>query len=135
MDNFYIIEEITKTIIKDLSKKKYILFPGIANGQENGFARVYVLATEIVAYSDNKITHENLEKYIKAYQRKKNLNMEEIWNISTFIQIALIQNISDICEKIYYSQMQKYRVENILERLVENKEELKYKNLGEYKKK
>ena len=133
LDNFYIIEEITKTIIKDLSKKKYISFPGIANGQENGFARIYVLATEIVAYSDNKITHENLEKYIKAYQRKKNLNMEEIWNISTFIQIALIQNISDICEKIYYSQMQKYRVENILERLVENKEELKYKNLGEYK--
>ncbi len=133
LDNFYIIEEVYKTTMKELNKKKYESFPGIANGQEDGFARIYVLATEIVSYSDNKIDSENLEAAIQAYQRKKNLTMEEIWNISTFIQIALIQNISEICEKIYYSQMQKYRVENILERLVENKENLKYKNIGEYK--
>ena len=59
--------------------------------------------------------------------------MDEIWNIGIFIQIALIESIKDICEKIYFSQMQKYRVENILERLIENKEELRFKNLGEYK--
>ena len=133
LDNFYIIEEVYKTSLKELTKKKYTSFPGIANGQEQGFARIYVLATEIVSYSDNKIDSENLEAAIQAYQRKKNLTMEEIWNISTFIQIALIQNIAEICQKIYYSQMQKYRVENILERLVENKENVKYKNIGEYK--
>ena len=41
--------------------------------------------------------------------------MEEIWNIGIFMQIALIQNIRDICEKIYYVQIQKYKVENIFE--------------------
>ena len=61
--------------------------------------------------------------------------MEEIWNISLFMQIALIENIRQICEKIYSSQMQKYRVENIIERLIENKQkdELQFKQLGEYK--
>ena len=34
---------------------------------------------------------------------------------------AIIENIKDICEKIYASQMQKYRAENIIERLVELK--------------
>lgn len=47
--------------------------------------------------------------------------MEEIWNIGLFLQIALIENIREISEKIYSSQMQKYRAENIVERLVENK--------------
>ena len=51
------------------------------------------------------------------------------------MQIALIENIRQICEKIYSSQMQKYRVENIIERLIENKQkdELQFKQLGEYK--
>lgn len=72
---------------------------------------------------------------MQAYQRKKSLNMEEIWSIPIFIKIAIIENIREICEKIYSSQMQKYRVENIIERLVENKnkEELQFTHLGEYK--
>ena len=133
LDNFYIIEETVKSIDKDLDLKKYKRFPGIHSGSYQGFARIYVLAAQMVAYTDNKIEAQNLIEYLRAYQRKKTLSMEEIWNIGTFIQIAILQNIREICEKIYFSQMQKYRVENIIERLVENKEELKYKNLTEYK--
>ena len=45
-----------------------------------------------------------------------------------FLQIAIIENIRGICEKIYSAQVQKYKVENIIERLVENKakSELKF---------
>lgn len=89
-----------------------------------------MLASEIVAYTDNKIERKDLEDYLASYQTKKNLSMEEIWNIGTFLQIAIIENIREICEKIYTSQMQKYRAENIVERLVENKPkaELTFKN-------
>ena len=98
-----------------------------------GFARIYVLAFEIVAYSDYKVDGKLIRELICAYQKKKTLSMEEIWNINIFMQIALVQNIKDICEKIYFSQMQKYKVENMIERLVENKSEIKFKNLSEYK--
>lgn len=40
--------------------------------------------------------------------------MNEIWNIGLFIQISLIENIREICETIYMSQMQKSRVEEII---------------------
>ena len=133
LDNFYMIEETTQMVEKQLSLKKYTNFLGISNGLYKGFARIYVLASEIVAYTDSRIDNKILSELLNAYQKKKTLNMDEIWNIGIFIQIALIQKIKDICEKIYFSQMQKYRVENILERLVENKENLKYKNLGDYK--
>lgn len=121
LDNLYIIEETVKQIQKELTLKKYTNFLGIANGPYKGFARIYVLASEIVAYTDNKIERKDLEDYLASYQTKKNLSMEEIWNIGLFLQIAIIENIREICEKIYVSQMQKYKAENIVERLVESK--------------
>ena len=48
--------------------------------------------------------------------------MEEIWNLWIFLEIAIIENIRNICERIYASQLQKYKVENIIERLVERKD-------------
>src|SRR5699024_1899269 len=52
-------------------------------------------------------------------------------------KIALIENIREVCEKIYSSQIQKYKAENIIERLVENKnkEELQFNHLNNYKEK
>ncbi len=121
LDNLYVIEECVKQIEKELSLKKYTSFLGIANGTYKGFARIYVLASEIVAYTDNRIERKDLESYLASYQTKKTLSMEEIWNIGIFLEIAIIENIREVCEKIYISQIEKYKAENIVERLVENK--------------
>ncbi len=135
LDNYYVIEEVVQAIQKELSLKKYTNFLGVANGPYKGFARIYTLASEIIAYTDAKISVVELKDYLRAYQQKKTLSMDEIWNIGTFLQIAMIENIRGICEKIYSVQLQKYRVENILERLVEEKtkEDLKFRNLNTYK--
>ena len=135
LDNYYVIEETVKGIEKELTLKKYRNFLGIANENNYGFARIYVLASEIVSYTDAKIDAKLLTDLLKAYQEKKKLNMEEIWNIGIFLQIAIIENIRNICERIYSAGLQKYRVENIIERLVENKskDELRFNKLGEYK--
>ena len=121
LDNLYIIEECVKQIEKELTIKKYQSFVGIANGPYEGFARIYVLASEIVAYTDNKIDKRDLEDYLLSYQTKKTLSMEEIWNIGLFLEIAIIENIREVCERIYIAQIEKYKAENIVERLVENK--------------
>ena len=128
LDNYYIIEKTVKTIIKDMTLKKYQNFVGIDNGNYKGFARIYVLANEIVSYTDANIDRDNLSNLLQAYQSKKSLSMDEIWNIGIFLHISLIENIREICEKIYSSQMQKYKVENIIERLVEEKNNNKFKN-------
>jgi len=130
LDNYYIIEEAVREIKGELTVKKYNNFLGIANGPYKGYARIYVLAGEIVSYTDGKIEGKNIGNLLKAYQNKKTLNMEEIWSFNLFLKIVLIENIRSICEKIYSSQMQKYKVENIIERIIENKDksELKYSN-------
>ncbi len=123
LDNYYIIEETYKTIKKELSLKKYTSFVGIQDGEYEGFARIYVLAAEIVGYTDGKIDSDKLKSLLKAYQNKKTLGMEEIWNISVFLNISLIEKIRNVCDKVCFVQIQKYKVESIIERLVENKQD------------
>ena len=52
LDNFYIIEETVKVIQKELPLKKYKNMIGLSNDRYFGFARSYILAEEIVAFSD-----------------------------------------------------------------------------------
>ena len=121
LDNYYTIEETVKSVIKDLSLKKYINFVGISNGEYRGYARIYCLASEIVLYTDGKIELESVKEYLKSYQNKKTLNMEEIWDINLFFKIALIEKIRRICESIYSAQIQKLKVESLVERFLEKK--------------
>ena len=123
LDNYYVIEETYKTIKKELSLKKYVNFVGIQNGEYEGFARIYVLAAEIVGYTDGRLDSDKLKSFLNAYQNKKTLGMEEIWNISAFLNISLIEKIRNVCDKVYFVQIQKYKVESIIERLVENKQD------------
>jgi len=124
LDNFYIIEQSVKQIKRDLSLKKYRNFVGLKGGKHEGFARIYVLASEIVAYTDNKIKREDLEDFLRSYQTKKYLNMEEIWNIGMFMQIAIIENIRGICEGIYRAQSQKQRAKQIVAKFFEKEQEV-----------
>ena len=119
LDNFYIIEEAVHTIIKEMTPKKYRNFTGIS---PDGFSRIYALATDIVSHTDGRINEDVLELAILSYQRRKALSMEEIWNFWMFLNIAIIENIRNICEKICSAQVQKYKVESILERLIEGKD-------------
>ena len=121
LDNYYIIEETVKGIVKELPLKKYRNFVGIANGEYKGYARIYCLAAEIILYTDGKLEIENIKELLKSYQTKKNLNMEEIWDINLFFKIVLIEKIRRICESIYSSQLQKLKVESLVERFLEKK--------------
>ncbi len=122
LDNFYIVEEIVKTIRKELSLKKYSKMIGIASGKYEGFARSYVLASEIVSYTDCRIDSETVYSCLEAYQKNKMLSIEEIANIGVFLKIAIINHIREICERIFSSQIQRFKVEEIIERLVEQKD-------------
>lgn len=122
LDNFYIIEEMVKSIKKELTLKKYSKMIGIASGKYEGFARSYVLAEEIVSFTDCKIDSDIIYSCLEAYQNNKMLNIEEIANFGVFLKIAIISHIKDVCERIFSSQIQRFKVEEIIERLIEKKD-------------
>ena len=109
LDNYYLIEKSAKTIQKELNIKKYCNLPSI---EETGFARIFVLANEIISNTDGKINQIDLKDYLQAYQTQKDLYMEEIWLLPIFLQISIIEKISNnideqnmITNKIAVSQL------------------------------
>src|SRR5699024_798700 len=125
LDNYYLIESTVRIIQKDLSREKYKKFPRIATGNFAGFARIYVLSNEIVMNTDGRIEEDEIKEYLMAYQTQKNLFMDEIWNLGLFLEISIIEKIRSISEKVFSSQMQKYKVEDMVERIIENKNKKK----------
>ncbi len=130
LDNFYIIEEQYNSILNDLSLKEYVKLPSI-----NGVSRIFILADELVEFTDGNITEEIIENFINAYQSKRALSMEEIWQFPIMLKICLIKHIKKVCEKIITSQLEKFKVESLIERVILNKETSKqkfyeYKNLN-----
>jgi len=117
LDNFYIIEEQYNSIRNDLKLKEYIKLPSV-----EGEARVYLIAKELVKFTDGNITEDIIENFINAYSSKRALTMDEIWKLPLMIRIALIKHIRKVSDKIIKSQLEKFKVESILERLVINKE-------------
>lgn len=60
--------------------------------------------------------------------------MEELWIMPTMLKIAIIEYIYEICEKILDSQLQKFKVESLVERIVKNtsiqdQNFIKYRNI------
>lgn len=129
LDNYYLIEEQYNSIKNEITLEKYKELPAI-----NGTSRMFILAKEIVDYTDANITEENLEIFLKAYQSKKSILIEELWLMPTMLKIVIINYISNICEKILDSQLQKFKVESLVERIVKNKSDkeqnfIKYRNI------
>ena len=67
LDNFYIIEKNAKCIIKNLNVKKYVSLVGLSNEQYRGYARSYIVANEIISYTDGKINGNDLEDILRAF--------------------------------------------------------------------
>ena len=126
LDNFYIVEEAVKFIQKELTIKNYKKLIGIGSGKYQGYPRIYLLAEEIVSCTDSKINEENLEYILKAYSEEMSLSSSEIDYFEVFLKLALISKIKKVCSRIYISEIQKYKVESLLERTIEKKQENEY---------
>jgi cellobiose phosphorylase len=116
LDNFYAIEEQVKSIKRDMSKKSYHRLPVLKSGPFRGYTRIYIIAVELVAQVDGKIDENTLLRYLEAYQTHHVLLEREICIIPIMIQIALIENIRIISEKIKETQSQWSQADEIVEK-------------------
>ena len=122
LDNYYIVNENMQIINDSMSTNNYKRLPGLENGKYQGYARICILAHEIVGHRNNRIEREIISDSLKAYQNKKMLNMEELWELPNFLRLALIKNVSEICNKIYVSQLEKEKVLRIIKTTLDRDE-------------
>lgn len=106
LDNFYIIEEQVKDIKQNLCKKRDIQLPLLKNDGMEKYPMVFYIAVELVAHTDGCIDEKTLLNFIRAYQTRKSLTMNELWSLSSMLRIAIIEKISHICRElaVHYQQ-------------------------------
>jgi len=102
VDNYYIVDEHIRAIRRDLPAKYYKQLPKLANGPLRGYPRVYGIAWNIVAHSDNRFEPETLYRFCRAYQRVQPLTIGELWAIAITLRVVLIDNLSRLAAGIVY---------------------------------
>ena len=94
VDNFHIVEEQLREVRQDLPLKFYRELPKLENGAFENYPRIYHLAYEVVADTDNRLDPIALEAFLDAYQQHKPLTIGEIWAFPISLRLALIENLT-----------------------------------------
>lgn len=116
LDNFYVIEEQVNIIQEELKYKEYKKLPAV-----KGKSRIYLLARDLVFYTDGNISKEVIEKFMNGYESRRKISMKEIWLFPVMLKIALIHYIRNVAERLITSQYQKFKVASLVERIIKNK--------------
>lgn len=104
LDNFYVIEQQTKEMRRNVKEKLYSHLPLIKEGSFQGYPRIYAVAVELMTHTDCRIESGILTDFLNSYQEVQMLRDDEIWAVPFMIQVALLETIRLQCKKINESQ-------------------------------
>ncbi|MGA8163842.1 MAG: glucoamylase family protein [Waddliaceae bacterium] len=121
IDNFHVLEQHIKTVENYLSMAKTKEFPQITDGPFKGFPRVWVIAYELVKYSDASIDDELLKRYMKAYQSQVSLTMKELWAFPSMLRIVLIERLAHLAMFNVLIRKQSVMADRLLENVFSDK--------------
>ena len=116
-DNFYIVRDQVRQVRTDLPPKFYIELPRLSDGPYAGYPRVYALATELVAHSDNRIDVDVLRAFVSAYQETQPLRIGEIWAIPIMLRMALVERLCVLADDVWRARQDRARAQAIVARL------------------
>lgn len=100
LDNFYIVEEQVREVVKDLPPRYYRELPKLMDGPLAGYPRVYGIAWALVAHSDSALDIDRLKRFIDAYQSPAPLMIGELWAIAITLRLVLVENLSRLTHNV-----------------------------------
>ena len=105
VDNFHIIEEQLREVRQDLPRKFYRELPKLENGAFADYPRIYHLAYEVVADTDNHLDAATLKAFVETYQNGAPLAIGEIWAFPISLRLALIENLRRFAVRILQARI------------------------------
>jgi hypothetical protein len=71
VDNFFVVDEQLREIVKDLPSGFYKKLPKLQNGALERYPRIFGLAWEFIAHTDSHFDLDALTRFINAYQQSQ----------------------------------------------------------------
>jgi len=127
LDNIYVIEKEYKFIKKHLSKKYLKSLPILKSGALKGYPRIYAVSREILGIYRDKLTRDNINKFLKRYQETTILTMGELWALPIMLKIAYLEIIGKSSVLIVDKANDRHRGERLADRIIKyyNEENMK----------
>lgn len=91
LDNTYVIQGSIEEVLRNLPKKYYSELPKISKGPWVNYPRVYLIAKDLIHYTANRLTRENMIAYLTSYQTVDQLTMGELWVLPLMLRLRLIE--------------------------------------------
>ncbi len=95
LDNSYIIKRTVRQIKEDLSADFYHSLPKFEGGRLDGYPRIFVVATNILAHQDLLFDPAAFEQILIDLQTDIPLKTAEIWALPIFLRLSLLEYLAE----------------------------------------
>ncbi|HEX7332649.1 MAG TPA: glucoamylase family protein [Pyrinomonadaceae bacterium] len=119
VDNYHIVEEQLREIRQDLPKSYYHELPKLADGELQGFPRIYSVAVELIAHTDSRLDTNTLQRFIRAYQTVAPLSIGELWAVAITLRLALVENLRRLAITIARARAEREDADKLADKLLE----------------
>ena len=119
VDNYHIVEEQLREIRQDLPKGYYHELPKLADGELEGYPRIYSVAVAIIAHTDSRLDTNTLQRYIAAYQTVAPLSIGELWAVAITLRLALVENLRRLAIAIARARAERDEADKVADKLLE----------------
>ena len=116
-DNFHVVADQVRQVRTDLPPRYYQELPRLANGPYAGYPRVYGLASQLVAHTDNRVDAELLTSFVSAYQEGHPLQIGEVWAIPIMLRLALVERLRGLADAVVAARADRLRAQELAARL------------------
>ena len=99
-DNYHVVQDQIREVRQDLPRKFYLELPKLADGPNQGYPRVYLIARELIAHTAGRLDLETLVDFTAAYQRVAPLSIGETWAIPIMLRLALVEELRRLVDGV-----------------------------------
>ena len=119
VDNYHIVEEQLREIRQDLPKSYYHELPKLAEGELEGYPRIYAVALALIAHTDSRLDTNTLQRFIAAYQTVAPLSIGELWAVAITLRLALVENLRRLAITIARARAERDEADKLADKLLE----------------
>ncbi len=100
LDNYHLVASEITDIQRNLPGHYYRHLPSVAATEHAGEARAYVIAVDLLRYSDSRLDRPQLITFLTTFQRVAPLSIGELWAWPSMLRLALIENLRRLADEI-----------------------------------
>ncbi|CAN5718202.1 glucoamylase family protein [soil metagenome] len=109
-DNHHVVQDQVRDVRQHLPRRYYLELPKLGDGPLQGFPRIYLLASELIAHTAGRIDVDTVADFTRAYQSGSELSIGEIWAVPIMLRLALVEELDRLAQDVVAARSNREKV-------------------------